>query len=137
MVTYMMGMTPLEHEYKIMGLAPYYRGDVDKNAVYQGLLEGFEWDPENPMQWCRSAGIPRVGYLWKYLDELLTIERFDTIAAGVQAFVEYFLVEWVRRCIRETGLSRLAVSGGTFMNVKANQAILSLPEVDELIDFQS
>ena len=137
MVTYMMGMTPLEHEYKIMGLAPYYRGDVDKNAVYQGLLEVFEWDPENPMQWCRSAGIPRVGYLWKYLDELLTIERFDTIAAGVQAFVEHFLVEWVRRCIRETGLSRLAVSGGTFMNVKANQAILSLPEVDELFVFPS
>ena len=137
MVTYIMGMTPLEHEYKIMGLAPYYRGDVDKNPVYQGLLEIFEWDSANPMQWCRSTGIPRVGYLWKYLDELLTIERFDTIAAGVQAFVEYFLVEWVRRCIRETGLSRLAVSGGTFMNVKANQAILSLPEVDELFVFPS
>jgi carbamoyltransferase len=101
------------------------------------MLEVFEWDSANPMQWCRSTGIPRVGYLWKYLDELLTIERFDTIAAGVQAFVEYFLVEWVRRCIRETGLSRLAVSGGTFMNVKANQAILSLPEVDELFVFPS
>ncbi len=137
MVTYMMGMTPLEHEYKIMGLAPYYKGNVDSNPVYQGLLEVFEWHSDDPMQWCRRTGIPRVGYLWKYLDELLTIERFDTIAAGVQAFVEHFLVEWVKRCIRETGLSRLAVSGGTFMNVKANQAILSLPEVDELFVFPS
>ena len=137
MVTYMMGMTPLEHEYKIMGMAPYYRGHIDKNPVYQGLLKVFEWDPESPMQWRRRTGIPRVGYLWRYLDELLKIERFDTIAAGVQAFVEYFLVEWVRRCIRETGLSRLAVSGGTFMNVKANQAILSLPEIDELFVFPS
>ena len=55
----------------------------------------------------------------------------------MQTFVEHFLVEWIRRCIRETGLSRLAVSGGTFMNVKANQGILSLPEVDELFVFPS
>jgi len=31
---------------------------------------GSEWDSANPMQWRRRAGIPRVGYLWKYLDEL-------------------------------------------------------------------
>ena len=137
MVTYIMGMTPLEHEYKIMGLAPYYKGDIDKNPVYQGLLEVFDWNSDDSMQWCRRPGIPRVGYLWKYLEELLTTQRFDTIAAGVQAFVEHFLVEWVKRCVRETGLSRLAVSGGTFMNVKANQAILSVPEVDELFVFPS
>ena len=137
MVTYMMGMVPLEHEYKIMGLAPYYRGPIDQNPVYQGLLEIFEWDSQNPLLWRRSAGMPRVGYLWRYLDKLLKIERFDTIAAGLQAFIESLLVEWVGRCIRETGLSRLAVSGGTFMNVKVNQAILSLPEVDELFVFPS
>ena len=118
MVTYMMGMTPLEHEYKIMGLAPYYKGNVDSNPVYQGLLEVFEWHSDDPMQWCRRTGIPRVGYLWKYLDELLRLERFDTIAAGVQAFVEHFLVEWVRRCISETGLSRLAVSGGVASTIR-------------------
>ena len=137
MVTYIMGMTPLEHEYKIMGLAPYYKGDLDNNPVYQGLLELFDWNHDDPMQWRRRTGVPRVGYLWNYLDDLLTIERFDTIAAGLQGFVEHFLMEWVMRCVRETGLSRLAVSGGTFMNVKANQAILSLPEVDELFVFPS
>ena len=35
------------------------------------------------------------------------------------------------------GIRRVACSGGVFMNVKANQAILSLPEVEELFVFPS
>ncbi len=137
MITYLMGMVPLEHEYKIMGLAPYYRGRIEQNHVYQGLKELFEWDPSNSMVWRRRAGVPRVGYLWAYLEQLLRRERFDAIAAGVQTFIEEFLVEWVRRCVHESGIRRVAVSGGIFMNVKANQAILALPEVDNLFVFPS
>ena len=137
MITYLMGMVPLEHEYKIMGLAPYCRGSLDLNPVYTGLCELFEWDPRNALKWRRRAGVPRVGHLWEHLERLLMRKRFDTVAAGLQAFTETFLVEWVRRCVHETGVSRVAVSGGIFMNVKANQAILSLPEVDELFVFPS
>ena len=137
MITYLMGMVPLEHEYKIMGLAPYHRGRIEQNRTYLGLKELFEWDRSNSMLWRRRAGVPRVGYLWAYLEQLLRRERFDAIAAGLQIFTEEFLVEWVRRCVRETGIARVAVSGGIFMNVKANQAILTLPEVEELFVFPS
>lgn len=64
-------------------------------------------------------------------------QRFDHIAAGVQLFTERFLVNWVRNCIRETGIHRVALSGGVFMNVKANQRILDMPEVEELFVFPS
>ena len=137
MITYMMGMVPLEHEYKIMGLAPYYRGDVKNNKVYQGLVNIFEWDQETPFLWRRSDHIPRVGYLWKYLENLLHNQRFDSVAASMQAYTEMFMVEWVKRCIRETGVTRVAVAGGTFMNVKANQALLDIPDVEELFVFPS
>ncbi len=137
MITYLMGMVPLEHEYKVMGLAPYHRGSIEHNSIFQGLYELFEWDSKNPLQWHRRRGVPRVGYLWQYLERLIRRTRFDTVAAGLQAFTESFLVEWVRRCVRETGISRVALSGGIFMNVKANQAILALPEVESLFVFPS
>jgi carbamoyltransferase len=68
---------------------------------------------------------------------LLSRRRFDHIAGGVQLFVERFLVRWVKACIAETGIRRIALSGGVFMNVKANQKILELPEVEELFVFPS
>ena len=55
----------------------------------------------------------------------------------VQLFVERFLVRWVQNCIAETGVRKVALSGGVFMNVKANQKILNLPEVEELFVFPS
>ena len=39
--------------------------------------------------------------------------------------------------MRSTGIRRVAVSGGVFMNVKANKEILALDEVDELFVFPS
>jgi carbamoyltransferase len=47
------------------------------------------------------------------------------------------LIEWVRNCVRETGIHRVACGGGVFMNVKANKEILALPEVEQLFVFPS
>jgi carbamoyltransferase len=47
------------------------------------------------------------------------------------------LTRWVAGAVRETGISRIACSGGVFMNVKANLAILELPEVDSMFVFPS
>jgi len=64
-------------------------------------------------------------------------KRFDHVAAGSQLFIERFLSTWVRNCVQETGIRRVALSGGVFMNVKANKRILELPEVEELFVFPS
>src|SRR6185437_4349783 len=47
------------------------------------------------------------------------------------------LTAWVRNCIRETGISKVACSGGVFMNVKANLRLLEIPELEDLYIFPS
>jgi carbamoyltransferase len=137
MTTYHMGMMPLEHEYKVMGLAPYV-GDQNKaNEEARLFADLFEFDAKNPMIWRRRKGVPPMFSAYDLIRKLLYRRRFDLLAAGLQRFIEQFLIQWVRNCIRETGIRRVACSGGVFMNVKANKEILALPEVDELFVFPS
>ena len=137
MVTYYMGMTPLEHEYKVMGLAPYV-GDAAKAKEHAQLFANlFEFDAANPLIWRRRPGVPPMYSAYGFLSDLLYRQRFDLVAAGLQQFTEDLLLTWVANCARATGLGRVACSGGVFMNVKANGKILALPEVDELFIFPS
>ena len=128
-VTFLMGMTPWEHEYKLMGLAPY--ADVERArqaaAPLRQLLRhrpdglGFE-----------QAGELSTNYAYGYLQDAFERIRFDTIAGATQLFTEEMLVEWVQACIRHTGITDVVAGGGVFMNVKANMLIAQLPEVTSL-----
>jgi carbamoyltransferase len=131
MITAHLGMLPLEHEYKVMGLAPYAAGSSGARAVAQALGGLFEF-PKGSLGWRRRAGVPSMYAAGGFLSRLLAGQRFDRIAAGAQMFLEDMLTRWVRICIRETGIPRLACAGGVFMNVKANLAILELDEVEEM-----
>jgi carbamoyltransferase len=136
-ITYLSGMVPMEHEYKLMGLAPYAEKARESRAISEEFEELFAFDRDNPMLWSRSANCPPLQYSAEFLSNMLRRKRFDHIAGGVQLFVERFLVQWVKNCIAETGIHKVALSGGVFMNVKANQKILNLPEVEELFIFPS
>ena len=136
MVTYLMGMVPLEHEYKLMGLAPY-ADPKGVEQVYGELKRLIRFDARNPLGWERAGGCPETYCSYRFFRQLLDRKRFDAIAGGVQKFTEAVLLEWVRNCIRETGLHRLALGGGVFMNVKANKLIMELPEVRELFVYPS
>ncbi len=129
LVTRYLGMSPLEHEYKVMGLAPY--------ASARMFLELFEFPLSQPMTWRRRRGVPSMYAAYGLLRRMLAGQRFDRIAAGAQWFLEQILTNWVRNAVRETGIRRIACSGGVFMNVKANLAVLELPEVEEMYVFPS
>jgi carbamoyltransferase len=135
-VTFLLGMVPLEHEYKLMGLAPYAEKSGEAIAIAETLEKLFVLEPKNPLVWRRNGCGP-MQYACETLAELFKRKRFDHVAGGLQIFVEKFLVRWIRNCIRETGISKVALSGGVFMNVKANQKILEIPELDELFIFPS
>jgi carbamoyltransferase len=126
LVTRCLGMTPLEHEYKIMGLAPYAR-DPDTSFP----PEMFEF-AKNPLVWRRRRGVPSMYAAYGLVEDLVRGRRFDTVAAGIQRLLETVLCRWVRNAVRETGIARIACSGGVFMNVKANLALLEIPEVEQL-----
>jgi len=136
-ITYLSGMVPMEHEYKLMGLAPYAEKARESQAISEEFERLFAFDRENPMLWTRAANCPPLQYSADFLSGMLRRKRFDHIAGGVQLFVERFLAQWVKNCVDETGVRKVALSGGVFMNVKANQKILNLPEVEELFIFPS
>lgn len=122
------GMRLNEHEYKIMGLAPYAekRGE---QLVYDRLKNIVQVDG---MRY-RSRWFIDTFVLYPYFRKQLEKCRFDWIAGGVQKIVEDKLCEWVRNIIRETGKNKFFVSGGVFMNIKAIKTIIELPEVADLV----
>jgi carbamoyltransferase len=136
LVTRYLGMAPLEHEYKVMGLAPYVSPGSRMESAAADFSSLFEFTPEG-LSWKRRKGVPSMYAASGFLKKLLAGKRFDTIAAGVQKFIEDMLVQWVSNAVRETGIRKVACAGGVFMNVKANLALLEIPEVEDLYVFPS
>ncbi len=124
-VTRLLGMKPLEHEYKVMGLAPYAK-DVDIARVYPIFekilfvdgLQFREHDNAKPF--------------WIYPGSRLLDYRFDWIAGAVQKFTEDILAQWTKNAIATTGVGTVVFSGGVALNVKANMIMSQLPEVENL-----
>ena len=104
--------------------------------VARSLESLFEFTPDG-FGWRRRKGVPSLYSAYEFLGRLLEGQRFDWVAAGAQRFIEKMLTRWVAGAVRETGIGRVACSGGVFMNVKANLAILELPEVESMYVFPS
>jgi len=129
-MTFMMGFTPWEHEYKLMGMAPYAsENEANKlKSIFQNYLD---LDLSDPMRFKRR--IPEATWLIvPRLNRDFVQKRFDVLCGGLQLFTEDLIIKWVKACIKKTGLKRLALSGGVFMNVKVNKLIMELDEVEDL-----
>ncbi len=134
--TFLTGMVPLEHEYKLMGMAPY-ASQRSSEKVHQALRGLIEFDRNGGLTWSRPDGLPPLSAAYHYLEKIYSRQRFDHVCGGVQMFVEEFLKRWVRNAIAETGIRKIALSGGIFMNVKANKLLLELDEVEDMFVFPS
>jgi carbamoyltransferase len=124
-MTLLLGMKPNEHEFKVMGLAPYGKEkyakkayEVFANTLYVDGLE-FKWKEE-----------PKDSYF--YFKERLEGIRFDSIAWGLQTWVENLLMTWIKNAIDKFGISKVTISGGVAMNIKAMGKIAELDEVSDL-----
>lgn len=135
-ITFYLGMVPLEHEYKLMGLAPY-ADEKRGQAVADILFEYMPLPADGCLTWQRNSGSPPAPIIYPYLRKHLEFHRFDSIAAGIQLYTEKMLEKWVKNAIAQTGIRKVALSGGVFMNVKANKLIMELPEVEDLFVFPS
>lgn len=128
--TYYLGFIPWEHEYKLMGMAPYV--PFEKAREISHIFEKYLiLDPNTPLVFKRLIPEPTSQIVNRLKKDLYRI-RFDWICAGLQKFTENLILRWVKNCIKKTGIHKVVLSGGVFMNVKVNQKILELPEVEEL-----
>ncbi len=134
-VTVMLGMAPNEHEYKIMGLAPYASAKASERVAKR--FEQMFSTAEDGLTWKLRSGVPAANRCYRYIRDIVEFERFDAVAGGLQLFSERFVKGWVRSCIRHTGIRDVALGGGVFMNVKVNKAIMELDELRELFVFPS
>ena len=123
--TLILGMKPHEHEYKVMGLAPYAK-DVDIQRilpVFGDLLqvEGMV------IRWARKPPD-----LYFTLRERLEGKRFDHIAGALQSFLENMLCEWFSAIAKQVGVKKFVFAGGVSQNIKACKAISELDEIEDL-----
>ena len=112
-----------EHEYKVMGLAPYYTGskreEVEKIFDKMLTLDGIEFH--------FNKEIPDI---FNFLENNLNTFRFDHIASGLQKFTEKILVNWFTNLVDEYDSKSVVFSGGISMNVKANMLISNIPKIE-------
>ena len=124
-MTLLLGMKPNEHEYKLMGLAPYGKEKYGKKAleVFRSTLQvkgtKFVWNKK-----------PTDSYFW--FKSRLEGERFDNIAWAVQTWVEELLVKWVTNCVKKFKISNVTISGGVALNIKAMGKISQIKEVRKI-----
>ena len=130
--TLALGMKFGEHEYKVMGMAPYAAAPWAERAT-QAFRTVFALEESRPARFRWKQGGERYTLLLKATLGL----RFDAVAAGAQQLLEETLVRWCALMHERYGGGRVALGGGVFMNVKANMLLAREDWVEELFAFPS
>ena len=122
-ITHLCGFKAESHEGKITGLAA-----LGKPAYIDILREFVSYEEPGQIQYTvpmyhRSA--------LKQIASRLP-ENFDKadLAASVQLLLEEIGIQFIQYWLRKTGIRSIAVAGGVFSNVKFNQRVHELEEVD-------
>ena len=125
-VTNHLGMKIEEHEYKVMGLAPY----ASKYEVEKVLSRVEDLVKIDGLKFKSKFGRMATS---EYLKENLIGCRFDGIAGAAQKLTEDLVEIWITEGIKTTKKSKIVLGGGLFMNVKANMRLMYSEYVDDLI----
>jgi carbamoyltransferase len=123
-VTLYLGMKPYEHEFKVMGLAPYAKKEHAEKVCEElsGLLK---------IEKMRVIHCDRPADIFQFIKEKFQFYRFDNVAAGVQMWLEKVALALVEDIHNETGIRNFVFSGGVAMNVKLNMLLADQVFVDD------
>jgi carbamoyltransferase len=122
-ITHLCGFKAESHEGKITGLAAL------GNPTYINILREFV-SYEEPGQIQYSVPMYHRSALKQLANRLpVDFDKAD-LAASVQLLLEEIGIEFIRFWLRTTGIRSIAVAGGVFSNVKFNQRVHELAEVD-------
>ncbi len=114
--TLILNLKPDEHEYKVMGLAPYsklkYTSDLIEKLKKIQDIKGINF------KWIKK---PKDTYF--FFKTFFEDYRFDTIAGALQTYTEYLLVKLFKNLINKFKVKQINYAGGVSMNVKANMLL--------------
>ncbi|MDQ2691183.1 MAG: carbamoyltransferase [Chloroflexota bacterium] len=123
-ITHLCGFKAESHEGKVTGLAA-----LGKPTYIHILREFLSY--ENPGQIQYSVPMYHRSALRQIASRLPADFDKADLAASVQLLLEEIGIEFIRYWLRKTGLRSIAVAGGVFSNVKFNQRVHELQEVDD------
>ena len=122
-ITHLCGFKAESHEGKITGLAALGK------PTYIDILREFV-SYANPGQIQYSVPMYHRSALKQIASRLpVDFDKAD-LAASVQLLLEEIGIQFIRFWLRKTGIRSIAVAGGVFSNVKFNQRVHELDEVD-------
>lgn len=143
MVTQYCGFVRDSDEYKLMGLAPFGKPNIDLSDILKVDEDGFEFnldyiqkiEPGQPQPSIQQA-IYSEKLIEKFGKRRLPQEEytqyFKDFAASAQHQVEKAMMSLIKKYIVKTGIKNICISGGVGLNCAANKKIMEMPEVEAL-----
>jgi len=119
-----LGMKPMEHEYKVMGLAPYapkwgVEKVMNKICDLYYLKDDLTFEAKINTHSLLSPDSSTVV-------EGFQKQRFDYIAGAIQELTESVVTKWIEKAQLRTKINEAAFGGGVFMNIKLNLNIAQM-----------
>jgi carbamoyltransferase len=130
-ITIYLGFKASRHEGKVLGLAAF----GNPEPLLSRLLA--HTDSEN-WDYLFDPKLVRVSLKFgselgqSVIKELCADLSKEDVAAGIQAYTEKLICQWVQGQVKALKVRKLALAGGVFSNVKLNQLILALPEIETI-----
>ena len=125
MATLLVGMRPEEHEYKVMGMAPYAK-DIYVDKAFLPLKELCKVENMKILNHNRPQD------LYSYLKDAWLVHRFDSVCGAAQRFAEEVASKLFEDIYKHLGCRRYVVTGGISKNIKMNKVLSELDFVDEI-----
>lgn len=125
-ITLILGMKMGEHEFKVMGLAPYAtdREFAKSRKVFDGMFRIAD-DLISYVPGRKPAD------LYFAIRDAFEGHRFDGIAAAVQSMCEATVIDWFDTVQRQHASRHAVFAGGVAMNVKLNMMLADSPLLDD------
>lgn len=121
--TLLLGMKPSQHEFKVMGLAPY-------GTEYHGRRSLEYFRKVNRVVGTEIVNDENLPDLYFTTRDALRTERFDGIAWGLQTWLEELICEWVANNCAAHDVHNVILSGGVAQNIKVGKALADMDCID-------
>ncbi len=131
-ITELLGFRVMRHEGKVVGLAAM----GDPKPLHDAFSQAFRVSADGTRFDSAFVGQPQAeGRRYAFLKEAIKGHSRENVSAAAQRVLEEVTVDMVQKYLAKTGMRRVALNGGVFANVKLNQRIAALPEVDSIFVF--